>query len=123
MNGQQVQLFLWAVDDAHLCNEAPALLALAYAFAAANGRRRAPLPWERPMTAKGNRYPRLTGPVAAGGPPDRHRVIAGGAGAMLWGGELTEFIRWACMIGSRGLRPRIRGAPCCSSAFGGLAGR
>jgi type IV secretory pathway TrbD component/type IV secretory pathway VirB2 component (pilin) len=71
-----------------------ALIALAVAFslrmqAAAAGN----LPWEKPMTAIATS---LTGPVA-------YAIgligIAIAGGAMLWGGELTEFGRRACMIG------------------------
>lgn len=51
------------------------------------------LPWERPMTTIATS---LTGPVA-------YAIgligIAIAGGAMLWGGELTEFGRRACMIG------------------------
>jgi type IV secretion system protein TrbD len=51
------------------------------------------LPWEKPMTAIATS---LTGPVA-------YAIgligIAIAGGAMLWGGELTEFGRRACMIG------------------------
>src|SRR5258708_32559799 len=73
---------------------AMALLALAYAFASrANAAAAGTLPWERPMTAIATS---LTGPVA-------YAIgligIAIGGGAMLWGGELTEFGRRACMIG------------------------
>ena len=70
------------------------LIALAAVFnlrlqaAAAGG-----LPWEKPMTAIATS---LTGPVA-------YAIgligIAIAGGAMLWGGELTEFGRRACMIG------------------------
>ena len=71
-----------------------ALIVLAGAFslrmqAAAAGN----LPWEKPMTAIATS---LTGPVA-------YAIgligIAIAGGAMLWGGELTEFGRRACMIG------------------------
>src|SRR5712692_2420890 len=71
-----------------------ALIALAGAFslrmqAAAAGN----LPWEKPMTAIATS---LTGPVA-------YAIgligIAIAGGAMLWGDELTEFGRRACMIG------------------------
>src|SRR5579872_7194939 len=51
------------------------------------------LPWEKPMTTIATS---LTGPVA-------YAIgligIAIAGGAMLWGGELTEFGRRACMIG------------------------
>ena len=70
------------------------LLGLAYAFATrANAAAAGTLPWERPMTAIATS---LTGPVA-------YAIgligIAIAGGAMLWGGELTEFGRRACMIG------------------------
>ena len=73
---------------------AMALVALAYAFASrANAAAAGTLPWERPMTAIATS---LTGPVA-------YAIgligIAIAGGAMLWGGELTEFGRRACMIG------------------------
>ena len=71
-----------------------ALIVMTLAFglrlhAAAGGN----LPWERPMTTIATS---LTGPVA-------YAIgligIAIAGGAMLWGGELTEFGRRACMIG------------------------
>src|ERR1700730_15441141 len=89
-----------------------ALIALAVAFslrmrAAAAGT----LPWERPMTAIATS---LTGPVA-------YAIgligIAIAGGAMLWGGELTEFGRRACMIGLV-VSVLVFAAPMLSSAFG-----
>ena len=89
-----------------------ALIALAAAFslrieAAAAGN----LPWERPMTAIANS---LTGPVA-------YAIgligIAIAGGAMLWGGELTEFGRRACMIGLV-VSVLVFAAPLLASAFG-----
>jgi type IV secretion system protein TrbC len=89
-----------------------ALIALAAAFslrieAAAAGN----LPWERPMTAIATS---LTGPVA-------YAIgligIAIAGGAMLWGGELTEFGRRACMIGLV-VSVLVFAAPLLASAFG-----
>lgn len=69
------------------------------------------LPWERPMTAIATS---LTGPVA-------YAVgligIAIAGGTMLWGGELTEFGRRACMIGLV-ISVLVFAAPLLSSAFG-----
>lgn len=89
-----------------------AVIALAAAFslrmqaAAAGG-----LPWEKPMTAIATS---LTGPVA-------YAIgligIAIAGGAMLWGGELTEFGRRACMIGLV-VSVLVFAAPLLSSAFG-----
>ncbi len=89
-----------------------ALIALAVAFslrlqaAAAGG-----LPWEKPMTAIATS---LTGPVA-------YAIgligIAIAGGAMLWGGELTEFGRRACMIGLV-VSVLVFAAPLLASAFG-----
>jgi len=89
-----------------------ALTALALSFslkahaAAAGG-----LPWERPMTAIATS---LTGPVA-------YAIgligIAIAGGAMLWGGELTEFGRRACMIGLV-VSVLVFAAPLLASAFG-----
>ena len=84
--------------------------ALAFSFqlqaAAAGG-----LPWEKPMTAIATS---LTGPVA-------YAIgligIAIAGGAMLWGGELTEFGRRACMIGLV-VSVLVFAAPMLSSAFG-----
>jgi type IV secretion system protein TrbC len=88
------------------------LLALAAVFslrmqAAAAGN----LPWEKPMTAIATS---LTGPVA-------YAIgligIAIAGGAMLWGGELTEFGRRACMIGLV-VSVLVFAAPLLASAFG-----
>ena len=89
-----------------------ALIALGAAFslrmqaAAAGG-----LPWEKPMTAIATS---LTGPVA-------YAIgligIAIAGGAMLWGGELTEFGRRACMIGLV-VSVLVFAAPLLASAFG-----
>ena len=85
-------------------------LAMASSFhlqaAAAGG-----LPWEKPMTAIATS---LTGPVA-------YAIgligIAIAGGAMLWGGELTEFGRRACMIGLV-VSVLVFAAPLLASAFG-----
>src|SRR5436309_15918243 len=75
--------------------------------AAAAGR----LPWEAPMTAIATS---LTGPVA-------YAVgligIAIAGGSMLWGGELSEFGRRACMIGLV-VSVLVFAAPLLASAFG-----
>ena len=77
------------------------------AHAAAAGK----LPWEAPMTAIATS---LTGPVA-------YAIgligIAIAGCAMLWGGELTEFGRRACMIGLV-VSLLVFAAPMLSSAFG-----
>ena len=69
------------------------------------------LPWEKPMAAIATS---LTGPVA-------YAIgligIAIAGGAMLWGGELTEFGRRACMIGLV-VSVLVFAAPLLSSAFG-----
>jgi type IV secretion system protein VirB2 len=88
------------------------LLAMGYICAAhANAAPAGTLPWERPMTAIATS---LTGPVA-------YAIgligIAIAGGAMLWGGELTEFGRRACMIGLV-VSVLIFAAPMLASAFG-----
>jgi type IV secretion system protein VirB2 len=89
-----------------------ALIVLAWAFsvrahAAAAGQ----LPWEAPMQTIATS---LTGPVA-------YAIgligIAIAGGTMLWGGELTEFGRRACMIGLV-VSVLVFAAPMLSSAFG-----
>src|SRR3954464_322930 len=69
------------------------------------------LPWERPMQTIATS---LTGPVA-------YAIgligIAIAGGTMLWGGELTEFGRRACMIGLV-VSVLVFAAPMLSSAFG-----
>jgi type IV secretory pathway VirB2 component (pilin) len=84
-----------------------ALICSARMHAAAAGT----LPWERPMTLIATS---LTGPVA-------YAVgligIAIAGGTMLWGGELTEFGRRACMIGLV-VSVLVFAAPMLSSAFG-----
>jgi type IV secretion system protein VirB2 len=89
-----------------------ALIVMTLAFglrlhAAAGGN----LPWERPMTTIATS---LTGPVA-------YAIgligIAIAGGAMLWGGELTEFGRRACMIGLV-VSVLVFAAPMLASAFG-----
>jgi type IV secretion system protein VirB2 len=88
------------------------LFAMAHAFAVnAHAAAAGTLPWERPMTAIATS---LTGPVA-------YAIgligIAIAGGAMLWGGELTEFGRRACMIGLV-VSVLVFAAPMLSSAFG-----
>jgi type IV secretion system protein TrbC len=111
MNKRQVQWFRRSTAGV-LGMRGSALLALAYAFAArANAAAAGTLPWERPMTAIATS---LTGPVA-------YAIgligIAIAGGAMLWGGELTEFGRRACMIGLV-VSVLVFAAPMLSSAFG-----
>lgn len=69
------------------------------------------LPWEKPMQTIATS---LTGPVA-------YAVgligIAIAGGTMLWGGELTEFGRRACMIGMV-VSVLVFAAPLLASAFG-----
>ena len=69
------------------------------------------LPWEAPLTAIATS---LTGPVA-------YAIgligIAIAGGTMLWGGELSEFGRRACMIGLV-VSVLVFAAPLLSSAFG-----
>lgn len=88
------------------------ILLMIYACAArANAAPAGALPWERPMTAIATS---LTGPVA-------YAIgligIAIAGGAMLWGGELTEFGRRACMIGLV-VSVLVFAAPMLASAFG-----
>jgi type IV secretory pathway VirB2 component (pilin) len=89
-----------------------ALITIAWAFslrlhAASAGT----LPWERPMQTIATS---LTGPVA-------YAIgligIAIAGGTMLWGGELTEFGRRACMIGLV-VSVLVFAAPMLSTAFG-----
>jgi len=89
-----------------------ALMTLAWAFsirvhAAGTGT----LPWERPMQTIATS---LTVPFAY---PNRLIGIAIAGGTMLWGGELTEFGRRACMIGLV-VSVLVFAAPMLSSAFG-----
>ena len=95
-----------------LATRLTALATIALAFglrlhAAAGGT----LPWEKPMTTIATS---LTGPVA-------YAIgligIAIAGGAMLWGGELTEFGRRACMVGLV-VSVLVFAAPMLSSAFG-----
>src|ERR1700743_3558589 len=93
MNGQQVQSFRTSTPRI-LAMRTSALLALAYVFATrANAAAAGTLPWARPMTAIVTSLTR----------PGAYAIgligIAIAGGAMLWGGELTEFGRRACMIG------------------------
>lgn len=98
--------------SSNLGSRLAALMTLMWAFsvrahAAAGGN----LPWERPMTAIATS---LTGPVA-------YAIgligIAIAGGARLWGGELTEFGRRACMIGLV-VSVLVFAAPLLASAFG-----
>jgi type IV secretion system protein VirB2 len=93
-------------------NQAAALTALALICSArVHAATGGALPWERPMTLIATS---LTGPVA-------YAVgligIAIAGGTMLWGGELTEFGRRACMIGLV-VSVLVFAAPMLSSAFG-----
>jgi type IV secretion system protein TrbC len=95
-----------------LCARIAALMSLMYVFALqAQASASGTLPWEAPMTAIATS---LTGPVA-------YAIgligIAIAGGAMLWGGELTEFGRRACMIGLV-VSVLVFAAPMLSSAFG-----
>jgi type IV secretion system protein VirB2 len=96
-----------ALSHQVLAITALALACSAPVHAAATGT----LPWERPMTLIATS---LTGPVA-------YAVgligIAIAGGTMLWGGELTEFGRRACMIGLV-VSVLVFAAPMLSSAFG-----
>jgi type IV secretory pathway VirB2 component (pilin) len=88
------------------------LFALALTFSLrAHAAAGAGLPWEAPMTSIATS---LTGPVA-------YAIgligIAIAGGAMLWGGELTEFGRRACMIGLV-VSVLVFAAPMLASAFG-----
>jgi type IV secretion system protein TrbC len=69
------------------------------------------LPWERPMQTIATS---LTGPVA-------YAIgligIAIAGGTMLWGGELTEFGRRACMVGLV-VSVLVFAGPMLASAFG-----
>jgi type IV secretion system protein VirB2 len=87
-------------------------LALAWAFSVKlNAATSGNLPWERPMQLIATS---LTGPVA-------YAIgligIAIAGGTMLWGGELTEFGRRACMVGLV-VSVLVFAAPMLASAFG-----
>ncbi len=89
-----------------------ALITVAWAFSLhLDGATTGALPWERPMQTIATS---LTGPVA-------YAIgligIAIAGGTMLWGGELTEFGRRACMIGLV-ISVLVFAAPMLSSAFG-----
>jgi len=110
VNRQYIQRF--RLSSARILGtRASALFALAYVFAARANAAAGGLPWEKPMTAIATS---LTGPVA-------YAIgligIAVAGGAMLWGGELTEFGRRACMIGLV-VSVLVFAAPMLSSAFG-----
>ena len=88
------------------------LIGMVYAMAVnAHAAATGTLPWEKPMTVFATS---LTGPVA-------YAIgligIAIAGGAMLWGGELTEFGRRACMIGLV-VSVLVFAAPMLASAFG-----
>jgi type IV secretory pathway VirB2 component (pilin) len=88
------------------------MVALAWAFTQrAHASAAGTLPWEAPLTAIATS---LTGPVA-------YAIgligIAIAGGTMLWGGELSEFGRRACMIGLV-VSVLVFAAPLLSSAFG-----
>ncbi len=96
----------------HLNSRLATLIAFALALSLrANAAVGGGLPWEKPMTAIATS---LTGPVA-------YAIgligIAIAGGAMLWGGELTEFGRRACMIGLV-VSVLVFAAPMLASAFG-----
>lgn len=112
MNLQRTTWNGFATATRTAATRAGALLALAYTFAVqAHASAAGTLPWEAPMTAIATS---LTGPVA-------YAIgligIAIAGGAMLWGGELTEFGRRACMIGLV-VSVLVFAAPMLSSAFG-----
>ena len=95
-----------------LASRLGSLFALSLAFGIrAHAATAGTLPWEAPMTAIATS---LTGPVA-------YAIgligIAIAGGAMLWGGELTEFGRRACMIGLV-VSVLVFAAPMLASAFG-----
>src|SRR3954468_23836920 len=88
-----------------------ALLTIAWALSLRlHGAAAGQLPWERPMQTIATS---LTGPVA-------YAIgligIAIAGGTMLWGGELTEFGRRACMIGLV-VSVLVFAAPMLSSEF------
>jgi type IV secretory pathway VirB2 component (pilin) len=88
------------------------LITIAWAFSLRlHGAAAGQLPWERPMQTIATS---LTGPVA-------YAIgligIAIAGGTMLWGGELTEFGRRACMIGLV-VSVLVFAAPMLATAFG-----
>jgi type IV secretory pathway VirB2 component (pilin) len=108
----QIMLQIFFTNRSGLVSRLAVLFGIAWAFtlrlqAAAAGN----LPWERPMQTIATS---LTGPVA-------YAVgligIAIAGGTMLWGGELTEFGRRACMIGLV-VSVLVFAAPMLASAFG-----
>jgi type IV secretory pathway VirB2 component (pilin) len=86
-------------------------VALAFAMQASAAPAGGGLPWEAPMTAIAAS---LTGPVA-------YAIgligIAIAGGTMLWGGDLGEVGRKACMVGIV-IAVLVFAAPMLSSAFG-----
>src|SRR3954453_1920700 len=100
------------VDSSSILSKMSTVCVLAFAFSLqAFGSAAGTLPWEAPMQAIATS---LTGPVA-------YAIgligIAIAGGTMLWGGELTEFGRRACMIGLV-VSVLVFAAPMLSSAFG-----
>jgi type IV secretion system protein TrbC len=96
-----------SVSRVPVCTAAAFMLAVHATAAPAGGG----LPWEAPMTAIATS---LTGPVA-------YAIgligIAIAGGTMLWGGDLGEVGRKACMIGLV-IAVLVFAAPMLSSAFG-----
>jgi type IV secretion system protein TrbC len=97
------------VDSSSILSKMSTVCVLALAFSLqAFGSAAGTLPWEAPIATS------LTGPVA-------YAIgligIAIAGGTMLWGGELTEFGRRACMIGLV-VSVLVFAAPMLSSAFG-----
>lgn len=101
-----------AQDPSSILSKMGAICALSFVFSLqAFGGATGTLPWEAPMQAIATS---LTGPVA-------YAIgligIAIAGGTMLWGGELTEFGRRACMIGLV-VSVLVFAAPMLSTAFG-----
>src|SRR6266851_4929408 len=103
---------IWISNRSGFSSRLVALIALSSAFSLrlhAGGV--GTLPWEKPMQMIATS---LTGPVA-------YAIgligIAIAGGTMLWGGELTEFGRRACMVGLV-VSVLVFAAPMLSSAFG-----
>src|SRR3954453_7763835 len=101
-----------SLNSSRVLSRVTSLFALALAVSVrAHASAAGTLSWEAPMTAIATS---LTGPVA-------YAIgligIAIAGGTMLWGGELTEFGRKACMIGLV-VSVLVFAAPMLSSAFG-----
>lgn len=97
---------------ASLSTRIAVLFAVAFVFSArVHAAAAGTLPWERPMQLIATS---LTGPVA-------YAIgligIAVAGGTMLWGGELSEFGRRACMIGLV-VSVLVFAAPMLAAAFG-----